>query len=148
MLIYCYEPLGLSYEAAVPAFLHAIDNEQVRQILSRGVPDQLADQADEIGSRRNSTTVTVGTPTGEYGRMAIPIQCSTEDSSQISMVGEVTLSRLRPVLCHLSMSSSITGMLARGLMYNRGLQMSVELAVAEFLDKLARLVIVRAGSGW
>lgn len=147
MLIYCYRPLGVSYEAAAPAFRHAIDNELVRQILLRGVPDQLAGQPGEIDGALNSGAVTIGVPTGTDGRVGIPFWYSTEDSALMSMVGEVTLSRLGVGLCHLSMSGSITGVLATGLMYHRGFQMSVELAAAEFLDKLSRSVIMRAGTG-
>lgn len=146
MLVYCYGPLGLSYDAALPALADAVDEIQVRRILFRGVPGQPADQPGEFSAGLNLSTVTIGRPTGQDGRAAIPIRCSAEDSSLISMVGEVTLGRLRPALCHLSMSSSISGTLANNLMFDRGLQMSVELAVEEFLNKLARSVIERAGS--
>ena len=147
MLIYCFEPVGLSYEDAMPAFLRAIDNEQLRQTLFSGDQDQLRNPLGEIGSELTIGAVRVGNPTEEAGRVVIPIQCSTKDLSLISMVGEVTLSRLRPTLCHLSLTSSITGRLATGMMYNREFQMAVELAVAGFLDNLARAVIVLAPSG-
>jgi hypothetical protein len=147
MLIYCYEPLGLSFDAALPAFLRAIDDGQVHSVLFGGGPDQPADLMGEIGCPLNAGVVSLGPPTEESGRVAIPIRCSTEDPSLISMVGEISLSRLRPVLCHLSLSSSITGRLATGLMYNRNFQMAVELAVAEFLDQLARAVMGLAPSG-
>lgn len=152
MLIYCYEPLGRSFDAAVPALLRAVDNEQVRQALFGGEPDQPARPLGEIGGRLNLGAFIIGAISEEEDRIAMPIQFSTKDPSLISMVGEVTLSRLRPALCHLSLNSSITGRMATGLMYNRTFQMAVELTAAEFLSKLARAVLVFAPSdratGW
>jgi hypothetical protein len=147
MLIYCYEPLGLPFDAALPAFLRAVDDEQVHRTLFRGEPDRPAILPGEIGGHLNLGELNLGPPTEEDGRVAVPIQCSTEDPSLIAMVGEITLSRLGPALCHLSLNSSLTGRLAAGFMYNRNFQMAAELAVAEFLGKLARAVEVLAPSG-
>jgi hypothetical protein len=152
MLIYCYEPLALPFDAAVPAFLRAFDDEQVQKSFLEGEPVQLAKLLGEIGGHLHVGVVNVGPPTKGSGWVAIRFHCSTEDPSLIAMVGEVTLSRLRPALCHLSLNSSITGRLATSLMYNRSFQMTVELAVAEFLDRLARAVLMLAppghGTGW
>jgi hypothetical protein len=144
MLIYCYEPVELSYEAAVPAFLRAVD-EQEPQSPFRAGPEQLVNHFLQLGNKLSLGAVT-GKPTEESGRVAIPVNWSTEDPSAISMTGEVTLSRLRPGLCHLSLNSFITGRLAAGLMYNRSFQMSMELAVDEFLNQLAGAVLVFAKS--
>jgi hypothetical protein len=144
MLIYCYEPVGLSFEAAAPAVLRAIESEQVRQTLARVDPEKLMNRFGKSPGKLGLGAVRIGEPTAETGRVAIPIQWPTEDPSAISMTGEVTLSRLLPALCHLSMNSSLTGRLATGLMYNRSFQMSVELAAAEFLDRLAGSVLVLA----
>jgi hypothetical protein len=146
MLVYCFEPVGLSFEDAMPAFLRVLNDERALQTLSRGARDGLSSPLGEMGSKLSICAVSVGKVTQESGRVAIPIECSTEDPSLISSAGEITLSRLGSTLCHLSLNSSLAGRLATGLMFNRSFQMAVELAAAEFLYKLARAVTALAQS--
>jgi hypothetical protein len=142
MLIYCFEPVGLPFEAAVPAFVHTVASEQVPlTLLGCAEKPALDDLGAATSSRLEIGAVSHGVPVEQSGRVAIPIHCSTEDPSLMAVAGEITLTRLSPTLCHLSLSSSITGRLGAGLMYNRSFQMAVELAIAGFLERLAMLVL-------
>jgi hypothetical protein len=143
MLIYCVEPVGLPFEAAVPAFVHTMASGQVPLTLLECAEKPPLDALGAgTSSRLEIGAVSHGVPVEEGGRVAIPIHCTTEDPSLMVVAGEVTLTRLSPKACHLSMSSSITGRLAAGLMYNRSFQMTLELAIAGFLDRLARNMLV------
>jgi len=143
MLIYCVEPVGLPFEAAVPAFVRAVANSEMPLTLLKCAERPSLDALGAgTSSRLEIGAFSHGVPVEEGGRVAIPIHCTTEDPSLMVVAGEVTLTRLSPKACHLSMSSSITGRLAAGLMYNRSFQMTLELAIAGFLDRLARNMLV------
>lgn len=141
MLIYCFEPVKLAFESALPALVGALDAGRVPLTLLGRDEMPVLEAMSFAGEGEDAAAGGAG---HHSGRVTLEIRCATEDPSLLALAGELTLCRLGPRLCHLSLNCAVTGRLAAGLMYNRSFQMSVELAVAAFLGGLARSLATAA----
>jgi hypothetical protein len=138
MLHYCFVPVSLQFEVAAPALMKAIDSgPRLLSLAERQAWRTLAEMRPGRDYRHDSAAFAHGAPILGKGQVTVPITCTSEDHSLLAMAGDLTLSRLGPTLCHLSLRTSSSGRWAPFLLQSRVFQMITEVAIAGFLDRLA-----------
>lgn len=141
MLTYCFVPVSLTFEAAGPALIESLGTCQhlvnVAETHGRGM---LQGMGLLNGTAADPVHFEYRNPMVSATQITVPVSCSSVSRSLMAMEADLTLSKLGPSMCHLSIRSSSPGNKTRSLADDRVFQMVVEVTTEGFLEDLVAVL--------
>lgn len=137
MLTYCFVPVHLPFEAAGPALIESLGScQDFANIAEAHGRDTLRGMGLMNGTAADPVHFEYRNPMVGAAQITVPVSCSSVRRSLMAMEADLTLSKLGPSMCHLSIRSSSSGRKTRSLVDDRVFQMVVEVAMEGFLEDL------------